>query len=202
VLAGLAGLAYALPGATAWLELDRSGALAGELWRLLSGHFTHWNLAHLAWDGVAFAALGSQCWQASRALFWRCLLGSALAVSVVVLACQPEIHIYRGLSGIDAAFFAALSVDKLRDASRARRRGPLLVVAATGALFAAKLIYEVVTATAFFVDLGPGVVPLPLAHLVGAAVGGLVASGRLAFTMGHVEASGLPGPTALHEPQP
>jgi hypothetical protein len=108
-------------GASAGLELDRAAVAAGELWRVMSGHCTHWTLAQLFWDGVVFAALGCLCWSEDRGLFWRTLVASALAVSVAVLWLQPEIGSYRGLSGIDAALFAALTTTATRSLWRRQR---------------------------------------------------------------------------------
>jgi rhomboid family GlyGly-CTERM serine protease len=159
-------------GASAGLELDRAAVAAGELWRVMSGHCTHWTLAQLFWDGVVFAALGCLCWSEDRGLFWRTLVASALAVSVAVLWLQPEIGSYRGLSGIDAALFAALTTTATRSLWRRQRFRAALGVGFAAASLAAKIAWEIVTRTAFFAgDLGEGVVPLPLAHAVGAAAG-------------------------------
>ncbi len=41
------------------LQFDRSSILHGACWRLLTGHFTHWNTDHLFWDVCMFVALGT-----------------------------------------------------------------------------------------------------------------------------------------------
>jgi len=171
-IAGLAGLVHAVAGATASLELDRAAVAAGEFWRVVSGHLTHWTLSQLLWDGVVFAALGWLCWSEDRKLFWRTLVASTLGVSAAVLWLQPEIGTYRGLSGIDAALFAALTTTATRGLWRERRARAALGVALAASSLAAKIAWEIATRTAFFAgDLGEGVVPLPLAHAAGAAAG-------------------------------
>ena len=172
-----AALVHAVAGAAAPLELDRTALAAGEWWRLLSGHFVHWTTAQLFWDGVVFAALGGLCWREDPRLFWRTVLGSAAAVSAAVLLLQPEIHHYRGLSGIDAGLFAALGVRSARALWRERRFHALAGLLLAAGSLAAKIAWEATTRTAFFAgDLGPDVIPLPLAHAVGAGVGAVLAA--------------------------
>ena len=48
-LTALAVVATAWAQLAAALEFDRS-RLATEPWRLLTGHWTHWDLGHLFWD--------------------------------------------------------------------------------------------------------------------------------------------------------
>jgi hypothetical protein len=80
------------------------------------------------------------------------------------------------LSGVDTALFLYVALTMLVEA---RRDGRLIVggLAAVMLLgFAAKLGYEVTTGSAIFVEGQQGeFVVLPLAHLVGAALGGAVA---------------------------
>src|SRR5262249_17256841 len=85
------------------LEVDRTAIFAGQWYRLLTCHFTHWNADHLFWDVSMFAALGFVCEQRDRRAFLLTTLGSALLVGLAVLVMCPEMNVYRGLSGMDSA---------------------------------------------------------------------------------------------------
>jgi membrane associated rhomboid family serine protease len=54
----LAVAVYLSPAATAVLEYDRAAVAAGEIWRLLTGHLTHWSFDHLFWDVLGLAIPG------------------------------------------------------------------------------------------------------------------------------------------------
>ncbi|HEU4523244.1 MAG TPA: rhomboid family intramembrane serine protease [Thermoanaerobaculia bacterium] len=144
-----------------WLELVRGGAP----WRLVTCHLTHWTHEQLAWDGVAFVALALVCARRNRAAFQATLLASALVIPVAVFSFT-DLAAYRGLSGVASAVFALLLT------LESRRSWPVALCAAG---FAAKLIFEVVAGAALFVnDMGPGVIPVPVAHLSGAITGALI----------------------------
>jgi len=170
VVAALAVAAtFLLPGAA--LEL-RPGA---GLLRILTCHLTHWSYEQLAWDALAFAALGIAAARRNARAVRATLLASALAVPVAVLVFSPEIGAYRGLSGLASAMFALLLALEWR-----RLTWPVVTFAV---LFAAKLIIEAITGGAVFAnDMGDGVVAVPVAHLAGAVVGSGI--GALAGVIG------------------
>jgi rhomboid family GlyGly-CTERM serine protease len=154
------------------LEHERGAVAAGEVHRILTCHWTHWSLDHLLWDALAFLALGALAESLSRARFLACLAVSALAIPLAVLALEPGIHVYRGLSGIDSALFAFAGFTILRDrlASGDRCLAAGIVAAFLG--LGAKIAYEVLTGSTFFVDsASSSMVPVPAAHVVGAVVG-------------------------------
>lgn len=158
VLAIAAVVAALLPGQ--WLELQRGSA---DPWRIVTCHFTHWNYEQLAWDVVAFLALGVATARRNRSALPTTLLASILLVPFAVLAWAPELDAYRGLSGIASALFALLATTEFK-------RNRIVMICAI--LFAAKLVFEAATGGAVFVrDLGPGVVAVPIAHLAGAIIG-------------------------------
>ena len=171
LLSATAVLVHLLPGAARLLEYDRAAILRGELWRLLTGHWTHLSLDHLALDVAAFAALGGALVWVGRRLFWRTVLGSALAISLSLLVCGQEWSTYRGLSGIDSALLGALATLLWLGGGR---RGERRLGAAALLLFAGKIGYESITGTALFAAETPGHEVVPLAHLVGAGIGAAV----------------------------
>jgi rhomboid family GlyGly-CTERM serine protease len=171
-LAGLALAIHASPTATAALQFEREAIFRGELWRVFSGHLTHFGVDHLRWDVIALLAFGSLAEMRARVGFILCVTVSALVISLGVAFFQPQFAIYRGLSGIDSALFGLVTVDLLRTGWRERDR----LMTACGALalagFLAKSAYELITGTAFFVDADASFEAVPLAHLLGAIVGG------------------------------
>jgi rhomboid family GlyGly-CTERM serine protease len=158
--AALAVAATFLPGE--WLELRSDPSLL----RILTCHFTHWSFEQLAWDVLAFTALGLACARRNARATHATLLASVLLIPVAVLAFAPEIGAYRGLSGVASAMFALLLAFE-------RRRLTWPVVTFT-ILFAGKLTLEAITGGAIFAkDLGDDVVAVPVAHLAGALIGAI-----------------------------
>lgn len=176
LFAGLAVVASA-PAVSSVLELERPAVLSGQIWRLLTGHWTHWSGGHLAWDLLAFAIPGAMVERRGRRAFAACVGAAAAVVSAAVLM-QTGLASYRGLSGIDAALYGWLWVVLLHESRRDGQRGRAALIAAMGAGFVAKILFEMATGSTFFVEGVSGVVAVPLAHLAGAAAG--VALGRRA----------------------
>jgi rhomboid family GlyGly-CTERM serine protease len=160
ILTLLAAAAALVDGSA--LELQRGGAA----WRAFTCHLTHWTYEQLAWDGLVFLGLGLASARKDSAAVHATLLASAIAVPCAVLLFAPEVIAYRGLSGIDSALFALVLVMHARN-------NPAVVLCAAG--FALKIAFEMTTgATVFVSGLGPGVQPVPVAHVAGATVGLLI----------------------------
>jgi len=171
-MGAVALLIASLPGAEAALVFDRGALAAGECWRLLTGHWVHWSSNHLAWDVGTFVVLGAACEVRSRRRFAACVLGSGLAISAAVFFLLPELSQYGGLSGIDCALFALLGTELWREHRRAEGRAAAGLAVALCAALALKVGYECWTGgTVFVADLGASIVPVPAAHVAGAAVG-------------------------------
>lgn len=158
-----------VPGMSQHLVFDRA-AVAAEPWRVLTGHFVHASLDHFAWDVGAFVVL---CLLAESIGRWRCVVcvgASALLVPAVLVCALPGLTSYCGLSGIDSALFSLVAAALLRRSSGERAAGVL--TALLSVLFVVKLGYECSTGATLFVDpVGIAPTPVPLAHVVGAAVG-------------------------------
>lgn len=170
-------LVHVAPGAAGLLELDRSRLAAGELWRLVTCHFAHWTPEHLLWDLATTAALAIACAPLGLRRIGATLGTAAVAVPLAVWLGLPWMERYRGLSGLASALFALLAVSTLRTARADGRLGLALAAGAALAGFAAKLVWELATASPAFVGPGAGFVAVPLAHVVGAACGAAVESG-------------------------
>lgn len=173
LLFGLAAvLIYLLPAASAAFEYHRGAIEHGQLWRLFTCHWTHLSLDHLLWDAAVFVALAAWCERDAPRRFWTCLGASALLIPVSVWILLPDLETYRGLSGIDSALFALLAIRLLLEKMETRQWGWVAAVVALLAGFVCKTAFEAVTGQAVFVDsAATGMIPVPLAHAVGAAVG-------------------------------
>jgi rhomboid family GlyGly-CTERM serine protease len=158
---------YLSPGLAAILVYDRSAILAGELWRLVTGHWVHFSASHLACDVVVFGVSG---WliESRGYRFFPALCGvAALAIGVAMLAALPGMAQYGGLSGVAMAGTVYLALHGLREASPWR-----WMCVAILALSVAKLLSDAVgspLAPIGFQDAT--VVTVPLSHGVGAAAG-------------------------------
>jgi len=174
-LGAAAVVIFVWPWLSAHLQYDRSAIAAGQVWRLASGHWTHYSLDHLVWDVLAFATLGIACERQSRSRFLVCLIASALAISLSVWLLLPEIQIYRGLSGIDSALFMLLAAVMWNEGARRARPGQQAIAMACVVAFLLKVAIELMTgATVFVRGMGLEAVGVPLAHIAGAGCGLLV----------------------------
>jgi rhomboid family GlyGly-CTERM serine protease len=165
------------------LEYERSALAGGQLWRVLTCHWTHITPDHLLWSGMVFVVLGSLCERlVGRGRFAVCMLASALAIPAALWIVQPDMQSYRGLSGVDSAFFGLLAVTLIRQSLAKGRRIHAMVIGGWVAAFMLKTGIEYGTGAAIFVDSAAGAFdPVPLAHVVGALVGvavGLIRAGQ------------------------
>ena len=79
---------------------------------------------------------------------------------------------YRGLSGLDSALFAFVAVSFLREQRRGGDKPACLVTGGFLIGFILKVVFELATGRTLFVTrMGVDVVGVPLAHIIGAAVG-------------------------------
>lgn len=162
------------PGLSETLAYDRSAISAGQVWRMLTGHWTHWTVEHLIWDLLVFAILFAWSLQLSgRRTAWV-VVGSCIAIPAGLWFLQPDMVHYRGLSGVDSALFVFVALAVARSCRRHNdRTGIALAMLCLGGL-AAKALFEWGTGRTVFVsDLGEHVAPVPLAHIIGGAVGAI-----------------------------
>jgi rhomboid family GlyGly-CTERM serine protease len=175
LLAAPALLAALSPTWTAWLAWSPDRVAAGEPWRLLSGHWTHWSFDHLRWDLLVFLVVVPLCHRVGPARMWATLVASAVTIPLAVGWLLPGITEYRGLSGLDSALFVLLATRLLCQELAGRSWRSAVPFAAALALFLAKAGFELATGSTVFVA-GGDFVPVPLAHIVGAVCGGLIGS--------------------------
>jgi rhomboid family GlyGly-CTERM serine protease len=198
LLLTLASAIIALPIAGGWLQqvlqFDRDAIRNGEVWRLVTGHFTHRTFDHFFWDTVTFGFLAALCAIRSQKRFLATAGISTLLISATVWICHPEIHFYRGLSGIDSALFALLAVSILKESLAERDWPYLLLGCGLTAAFIGKTAFELVTGSTLFVD-SQAVNTLCLVHVVGAVVGagiGLAGGRTQTNSMQQDQVAGIP----------
>jgi rhomboid family GlyGly-CTERM serine protease len=154
------------------LQYERAAVHAGEHWRLITCHWTHWSADHLFWDVLAFALLASLCERLGRLKMIACTLMAAIVIGASVEVVLPGIHAYRGLSGIDSALFALAVTTLLRRAVSARRRKSAMTLLVCLVAFLGKTAFECTTGMTLFVNsAAAGMTPVPLVHIIGAIVG-------------------------------
>lgn len=163
-------VAYLSPGAGAAMVYDRSAIFAGELWRLITGHWVHFSASHLLWDALVLAVTG---WlievRAYRHFVLLCLL-SALAIGLVMLISLPDMAVYGGLSGIAIASTVYLALHGWRDGGPGRAIWLAILLLCTG-----RLLLDIWLGQFAVVHIDDSqVVPVPASHLTGAAAGLLV----------------------------
>lgn len=166
---GLTAAAMALffsPPLTELLVYNREAIAAGEVWRLVTGHLVHFSAAHLI--GNSAALLLAEIFLRLKGegvprRFW-CLAPPAVGLALFLL--NTDLAIYGGLSGIVCGMIILLAGRWLRG-GRPERGLALLLLAGVGA----KVLLEAHTSQPLLAAGTAPFVPVPLAHLAGAAVG-------------------------------
>ncbi|MGC3971686.1 MAG: rhombosortase [Pirellulales bacterium] len=174
--------ASAGPDVAECLAFDRGAIASGQVFRTLTGHFTHWTFEHTVWDVAVFVVLGAWCERRNRTTFLFTLLLGIGLIDAGVWLLRPDLAAYRGLSGLDSALFVLAAAHYAADARRTADRSGMLVAAGAVALFVGKTLYETLAGRTIFVDsTSSGFEPLVLAHLLGAAAAAVVATGAIAI---------------------
>ena len=155
---------------TTLLRYEREAVLHGQWWRLVTAHFVHADLAHLAWN---LAGLALVAWlfvrEYARVEWLLILCVSTAAVDLGFLVFEPQLEWYVGFSGVLHGLMAAGLLAWL---VRERDAVTALVVA----LFAAKLAWEHLVGPLPFTAQTLSLPVIHSAHTYG-AIGGLLAAG-------------------------
>lgn len=149
------------------LEYRRALA-ASEPWRLITGHFVHLSFLHALLNCVALLLLDRLFADHLKPRELFAILGLApILISLAFWTFVPELHWYRGLSGVlHAVYFAGCVVWIATTTGRARW---LPVAALIGG--ALKVLLEQPWDSSFPVHEVLRVAVVPQSHLIGAIVG-------------------------------
>jgi rhomboid family GlyGly-CTERM serine protease len=154
------------------LLYDRSALDHHELWRLLTCHWVHLSWDHLFWSAMTFLGLGSLCELIDKKKYYATVAVSAFLIPAAIWWGLPDLVVYGGLSGLDCALYALLMVLLIKREIRSRNRLWLACFSLLLVGLIAKITYETITGLTIFVSNNhSGMVPVPLAHLVGGMVG-------------------------------
>ena len=162
-IAAVTGAAFAWPALAGALIYQRADILAGQAWRLWTGHLVHYTASHLLWDLAVF--LGAGLWLekiAPRLARWFYLLAPP-AISGALLWGEPALERYAGLSGLAAGLLVLLALVQLRPGTNEPRWFWLAVLA----LVAVKVVVESTTHAPLLARFDAGFTVVPLAHLAG-----------------------------------
>lgn len=99
LLITMAALHFLVPDRSP-LFFSADHVMAGEGWRLFSGHLVHADLAHLFWNSLGLAVLGGLIERRSPGLWWASLTMGVLAVDILLLMPYAGLDYYCGLSGV------------------------------------------------------------------------------------------------------
>ena len=153
----------------AWLSYDRPAIVAGELWRLLSGHFVHLGASHLALNAAALLLIWYLIFASFSRVQWLfVVLVVIVGIDFGLWFLEPQLLWYVGLSGVLHGLLAAGIVGGLRTG-----RIDLWVL---GVALLAKLGYEQLIGPLPGSEQSTGGMVIVAAHAYG-AFAGVVAGG-------------------------
>jgi len=186
-LAGVCGLLVVAPGEiTAWLVFDRDAILAGEAWRLWTGHLVHFSWQHALTDiMVLFVVTHILMHHTGGRVVALALLVGAPLISLGLLLAVAHLQIYAGASGL--AMMMGVAVGCVLWRADDRLRGVIGVLALVVLI---KLFMDANSGGLGFSTLPAGVQVAWQAHVIGACLGWLLAQNLTA---------GNPSNIRLHE---
>lgn len=169
------------------LRWEREAIAGGEWWRLVTGHFAHLNLGHLALNLAGLALVWMLVGGRYRPLGWWLVIAVCLAtMDAGFWFIDSHLSWYVGLSGLLHGLLLAGTVDRLREAP--------LESAVLGLLVAAKLAWEQYAGPLPGSEASTGGPVVVNAHLYGAVAGAAAGAVTLivrAFIMpGHSAGAG------------
>jgi rhomboid family GlyGly-CTERM serine protease len=161
------GLALALlPEAADVLAYDRERILAGEVWRLATGHAVHFSWTHAGYNLALFSVAGAWLERRDRALCAWLIVLTALASSLYFLVALPDMARYAGLSGVVSAMVVHLGLTQMRQPGPARDLWATILL-----LLAAKVAHEILIGKPLFATQDATLFQVaPAAHIIGAVV--------------------------------
>jgi rhomboid family GlyGly-CTERM serine protease len=157
-------------GGESWtqaLRYEREAVLAGDFWRLVTGHLVHGSSRHLLLNGIGIVLVASLFPRHYPVAAWLLVLvGSMAAIDVGFVFWEPQVTWYVGLSGVLHGALAAGAIAWWRYEKKA-------LALALSVILIGKLAWEQWRGGLPLAGSLPVVVE---AHLYGATGGALVAA--------------------------
>lgn len=145
------------------LIYDRALIFRGEYWRVWTGHVVHFGTSHFIWNLAVFVPSGwwlERFWPRTTRWFY---LISPLVISAAMLALDPTLGRYAGLSGLATGMLVLLSALQLGR----RTEEPAWFWMSVLLLVAIKIGVELFTGAPVFVSGFGDIRTVPLAHIFG-----------------------------------
>lgn len=151
------------------LSCDRHAILQGELWRLWTGHVTHFSLRHALIDSATLLLIGAitEAEFGSRRIALALLVGAPL-ISIGILLAAPGLSDYRGASSIAVMLATAIGASWWRSRPTCRA-----VLGALALGLVTKIGFDAIGMPTTLTDLPEQVQVAWQGHLLGGALGGL-----------------------------
>lgn len=176
VLLALALMLAGDPGRL-WLRFERAGIAAGEIWRLLTGHFVHLGVSHTVLNLAGLVLVWLLVGRAYRWPQWLWIMaGSVAAIDLGLWFGAPMLEWYVGLSGLLHGMLAAGILAGLADRSA---EALLLAVVVVG-----KVAYEQIAGPLPGSEATSGGAVIVDAHLYGIIGGTAVAAALIRVRRG------------------
>ncbi len=106
--------------ASLWLRYDREGILAGEVWRIITGHLVHLGWPHLMMNVIGLLLIWLLFGHIIKQNRWLIIcLVSTLAISIGLLLFNPALQWYVGFSGVLHGMFVAGTLASIKAGYRA-----------------------------------------------------------------------------------
>jgi len=167
-LSAIAGalLVASAPALQPFLIYDRERIFAGELWRMFTGHWVHLSTRHLILDVCSLAILGWILETRNPFGFRNFILIAPWLISVASLIFAPDMQHYYGLSAVATAAWTSLATQIFFE-----QKSPWIPLAMFAAA-AAKILFELNTATSLFVPFNTPEIRIAVtSHVAGALFG-------------------------------
>ena len=101
------------PALAPTLLYERAAIFRGEYWRLWTGHLVHFGPSHLFWNLLVFALASIWAERLAPGRTRILLAVAPAAIGLALLALDPALATYGGLSGLAAAALAFLAFTQL-----------------------------------------------------------------------------------------
>jgi rhomboid family GlyGly-CTERM serine protease len=149
-----------------WLRYDRAAIESGEIWRLLSGHFTHLGLTHLLLNLAGLSLVWALVGSRMSATVWLAIVSFVVAfISGCFWFFDANLTWYVGLSGL---IYGLLISGACVGLTRWRWESIAIIILVFG-----KIVYEQIAGPLPGSELTSGGPVVVIAHLYG-AIGGLI----------------------------